>query len=220
MNTLYKYRKVIFGVIMAVLIALLAPRLSGLSPETILNYSPESPWLAALVILLLYVVKSFVFFIPLAALYIAAGLMFPPGWAILLNLAGLTLELGIGWFMGRWLGYDRVKARILKNAKAASLLHYIENNGHAVVFITRLLPLPFPLDLGSMLFGAMRIPFFKYLGFSLFGLSASLIPLTIAASMLDFPVSPTFFIPLGISFAVFAGLFWVYQKWFRKREKA
>jgi len=110
-----------------------------------------------------------------------------------------------------------MEALIQKSAKAGKLLSRLNGKASSVVFITRLLPMPYPVSVGSMLFGTSRVPFFTHLAFSLAGLSAAMIPVTIAGSSLDYPFSPDFFAPLSISFLVVLGLFGIYKKFFEAK---
>ena len=217
MEFLHKKSKYLFLILIVSLIAVLAPHISNMTPEEFLNYNPESPLLFALVILFLYALKAIIFIIPASVLYIATGIIFPTGLAILIGFTGLSIELSVGWFIGRWLGRERVEKMIKKSKKAERLLQYIETEGQTVSFITRLLPMPYPIDLGSMLFGATEVPFIKHLIFSLFGLSSTMLPFTIAAASLEYPVTWHFFIPLGISGVIFFGLFLVYRRWSKTR---
>ena len=72
-----KYSSLICFFVLILAFILCGPRLTGLSLQELLNYTPESPVLAALVFLGLYCIKAFVMFIPLTVLYIAAGVIFP-----------------------------------------------------------------------------------------------------------------------------------------------
>lgn len=50
---------------------------NDITVQTVLSYTPESPFAAAIVILLLYALKSVSFVFPIALLQIAAGHLFP-----------------------------------------------------------------------------------------------------------------------------------------------
>ena len=219
MEFLQKKSKYLFLILVIILTVLMAPHIYNMSPEEFLNYSPASPFRIALVIILLYALKSVILIIPVSVIYIATGIIFPTGWAILIGYTGLSIELSLGWFIGRWLGREKVEKMIRKSKKAEKLLQYIETEEQTVSFITRLLPMPYPIDLGSMLFGATEVPFFRHLLFSLFGISSTMLPFTIAASSLEYPVTWRFFIPLGISGVMFFGLFLIYRRWSKTRKK-
>ena len=80
MRFIFKRRKLLLVLVIGLLIAYLVPQLYGITPEQLLDHRPEHPVMAALVIVLLYAAKSFLFVIPSPALYIAAGIVFPLCW--------------------------------------------------------------------------------------------------------------------------------------------
>ena len=217
MKKLYKYRKgIAVGAIVAVILCLL-PFLGGISVEEILGYTPANPWLAALLLLGVYCVKPVLMMIPTYALYIVGGMLFAPGWGILIAYVGLFCEMSLGWLMGRWLGGERVRALAMKSKKAAKVLRYVEGNSPWVCFITRVLPMPYPVDVGSMLFGAAGMGYWAHMLFSLLGFSAVMIPITLAGGNLSNPWSAEFLVPFGISVALCAGLMVAYRLWMKRK---
>ena len=69
-------------------ILLFGRRLRGMSVEDILQYTPANAWLAALVLIGFYAVKSLSVVFPLLVLYLCAGILFPLPAALLVNTAG------------------------------------------------------------------------------------------------------------------------------------
>ena len=92
---------------------------------------------------MLFVIHSF-------ALYIASGIVFTPSWALLVCFIELSAELTVGWLLGRWMGKEKIEALMQKNAKAKKMLGRLDGKAESVVFITRLLPMPYPVGAGSM----------------------------------------------------------------------
>lgn len=68
---------------------------NDITVQTVLNYTPESPFAAAIVILLLYALKSVSFVFPIAVLQIAVGHLFQTPVALLINLLGRAITLSI-----------------------------------------------------------------------------------------------------------------------------
>ncbi|MCD7845009.1 MAG: hypothetical protein LUG57_03990, partial [Oscillospiraceae bacterium] len=87
--------------IAAALLALLGFVLfgEGVTVDTILSFTPENLWLAALVFMALYAVKSVVVVIYLKLLYIAAGLVFPLPIALAVNVVGTALEMTLPYLL-------------------------------------------------------------------------------------------------------------------------
>lgn len=220
MKLLYKYRKVLLIVLAVILIIIAFPWLRQLSVEEIVNFTPRSPILAALVLIGFYCAKPVLMVIPSYALYIASGILFPTGWAILINYIGLTIQLTLGFYLGRWLGRERVTALVSKSPRAAKVIGYIDSNSQLVCFATRLLPMPYPVDLGSMFFAASGMHYWRHLGFSLLGLTPVMIPFTMAGSAISNPLSAEFLVPFAISISLSVGLFAVYQMWLKRQAKA
>ena len=69
-----------------------------LSVHTIIKYTPKDPILAAIVILLLYALKSLTVVFPLAILFFASGIIFPTWIAILINIIGLAITFTIPYW--------------------------------------------------------------------------------------------------------------------------
>ena len=220
MDFIYKWRKVILIFVIALLIIYLAPKFYGITPEQLLDHSPESPIMAAVIIVILYSIKPLIFIIPSVVLYLTAGIVFSPGLALIVTLIGLSAELTFGWMLGRWMGKEKIEALMRKNVKAEKILTRLDGKIESVIFMLRILPIPCPVGLGSMFFGASDVPYFKHLVFSIAGMSATMIPLTIAGSSLEYPITIDFFIPLAVSFFVVLIIFAVYKKVFEPKFKS
>jgi len=71
------------------------------------DFIPRTPWLAAASLIFLYTLKTVLVIIPLNALYFTASLLFPPAWAVLISIAGLVLEMTIGYNWGKKWGVEQ-----------------------------------------------------------------------------------------------------------------
>jgi len=216
MEQLNKYLKFALIVLLAIIIIILLPRFTELEVSNLLRYSPESPFLAALVLLGIYCMKSVVVVIPVIMLYISAGIMFPTGWAITLTYLGLFCEMSIGYLVGKRLGGEKVIARMEKNNKARQLISYHEENNSTLCFITRFFPLP--LDLVNMFFGAAGTRYPQFVAFSLLGITPGMIPYVLMGDVASNPLSKEFLIPFAICGIVTVCAFVFYQKW--RKENA
>lgn len=210
MNWILKHRKLILVILAALVILFLAPKLSTLSVEEIVSYTPSQPLLAAAVLIGLYCLKSFLLAIPVIVLYISAGIMFPTGWAILISVIGLTAELLINYYAGRYLGRERIEGYMKKGGKITKFLNFAEVNSSSACFFSRMLPIS--SDLFSMFFGAVNVPLVKYILYSLLGFASGMIPWVLAGTAIENPLSVEFILPFAICFVVFAGAFIILQK--------
>lgn len=72
--------------------------------QAILEFTPQKPLCAAIVLLLLYVLKNATVFFPLIILEIAVGHLFPTWTALGINFVGILIVLSIPYRIGRVAG--------------------------------------------------------------------------------------------------------------------
>ncbi len=214
-----KIVRIALVVIVLLSAALLIPLALHLSVEDVLSLAPASPLLAALVIIGLFCLKNVAMFIPISVLYLATGMLFPPPVAVLVAYLGLAAEMTIGFFVGRKIGRERAYALVEKRPKAERFFDFVCRNDAAACFLTRLVPLPVPIDAVSIFFGATGVPYWKYICFSLLGISTPMIPFVLAGESILTPLSPSFLIPFGIALLVTGGGFAGYMIYLRCRKK-
>lgn len=198
----------------------LVPIVTTISAEDIVEWSPSSPILTALVFLALFCLKNVLMFLPLLAFYIAAGMIFPTGWALALTWFCLACEMSLGYWIGRKIGFEKILAKIQARPRAGMFLDLVNRNQSAACFLTRVIPLPVPIDLMSMFYGATKTPFATYLAFSLLGISIPMVPCVIAGNAVTDPLSPEFLVPFGIAVLVAGGAFTIYMLVQRRKKKA
>ena len=215
-NWLNRHRLLVLIPAAGIIILLLLPRLKSISASDIAGFVPKSIPLAALAFFALYVLKAAVMIIPVAVLYIAAGIVFPTGWAIAVTYFCLLAELSIGYLNGKRLGEIRVRELMAKNARAAAFFSTRKDKMPSLCFITRILP--FPYEIVSMFCGAMGMPFPDYIIISLLALSPFLIPYILAGSSISTPLSSAFLVPFGISMSITLAVFLIYKGLTRRYE--
>lgn len=174
------------------------------------NYFRSSAWLAVIGILLLYAIKSITMTIPNSVLYVAAGLILPTWLAILVSYAGLIVSLSVGYFIGRKLGESKVYTLLAKRKRMTDFLDKHKNDLLPLCFITRLIALPFGFV--SFFFGAVKIPFLKYVIISLLGVTPTMIPIIFSGAAISNPLSQEFLIPFVVSLIVMGLAFLIYKK--------
>ena len=183
--------KFIPGAICAAFIIL--PLASGkeITVQAVLNYTPETPLLAAFVILLLYALKSMSFVFPIAVLQIATGHLFRTPVALLINFVGRAITLTIPYWAGRFSGSDMVKNLIEKYPKLEEVCSKQEQSPLFISFLLRTFVF-LPGDAVSMYLGAIRIPFRYYLAGGVLGTTLGVVLSTILGSSITEPGSPAF----------------------------
>ena len=129
-------------------------------------------------ILGVYFVKSIVFVVPASMIYVAVGLAFPMWQALLINSAGIIIEVCVTWCLGRLLGGDNVAKILSKSKKGKKLLDIENGTKYPAFFGIRFLPL-FPIDVVSLFMGTTTMKFLPYLLISFGGIMPRVILFTI-----------------------------------------
>lgn len=125
-----------------------------------------------------YLLKSVTFVLPASLVYIAVGMCFPAHWAILINAVGIMLEVSASYLFGIIMGGPYVKNKLEKNKYGEKILKLQEKNKLSAIFAIRVLPV-FPIDIVSLLLGAVRMKFLQYFLVSLGGILPRVILFTI-----------------------------------------
>jgi len=160
----------------------------------IVNFTPNNPWLAALVMLALFCIKTVVMVIPLVVLYISAGIMFPAGWAFAICFVGLFLEMTIGYHIGKRLSFERVNGLTSRYKRLENLIPEEGGVSLPMGFLLRMTPLPF--DIVSMIKGAFGMKYKSYVLITYAGTLLSIIPYIYIGRYITTPLSMEFIIPL------------------------
>lgn len=151
-------------------------RLTQLDVRALIE-SASSVYAAAATVLGIYCVKAVTLVIPASLVYISVGMAFSTPVALILNTVGLMLEITLTYFMGKLLGAEKVES-MLKGKKGYDKIEKFRSKGrYAFVFLLRFAS--FPIDFGSLFFGASGFPFPSYFLMSLCGILPRVIVLTI-----------------------------------------
>lgn len=218
MNKEMKYLRLISILSIIVVISICASFIPKLTLKDLLNYKPESPELAVLALVGLYCLKAIAMVIPLVMLYVVAGIIFPPGWAIVITYFCLFIEMTISFFIGRCLGSKRVLALINESERAKKIMEFGYNNGLLSCFVVRFIPGP-PFDLTNMIIGSTGMKYPQFITGTMLGITPGMIPLVLMGDAAANPLSPQFLIPFSISILTVLFLAIGYHQW-RKKLKA
>ena len=93
---------------LAVMAVVYFTSLRNLSVEELIEYTPEEPVLAAVVICLMYALKSLSFFFPMAVLAALSGAVLPIYMAVPVNLIGIIIMATLPFLVGRYAEADLV----------------------------------------------------------------------------------------------------------------
>ena len=186
----------------------------SLNAQTILHYTPENLWLAALALLAFYAVKSLSVVFPLLALYVCAGLLFPVPLALAVNLMGLFVCVSLPYSLARCAGAGLLDKLQKRYPKIARLNELQQGSELFFAFFLRVVGV-LPGDVVSMVLGATGMTYWKYVLGSLLGMLPGMVSATIAGASVSDPTSPVFLATAAFTVLLSAGsfLFW------RRRER-
>lgn len=138
----------------------------------------ENVWIAILSIWGVYLLKAVTFVVPASVVYIAVGMAFRPVIAILVNSAGILLEVCATYLLGILLGGPYVTHKLEQVRWGEKILALQKRGKLSAIFLLRLIPV-FPIDITGLLLGAVRMRFLPYLGLSLAGILPRVILFTL-----------------------------------------
>ncbi len=137
----------------------------------------ESVGIAAAIVLGVYFVKSLVFVVPASLIYISVGMAFETKQALLINAAGIMIEITVTYFLGKFLGKDAVEKKLRGNKAGDKLLNMKSKSKSLMIFIIRFTGIP--IDFSSLFMGAFDFKFLPYFFLSLLGLLPRVFLLTV-----------------------------------------
>ena len=125
------FRYVRFLPFVAILIALIlfGANLKNISFEQLVHFSPDNYLLAVLFFMGIYALKSVSVIFPLVAIYLAAGVVFPTPWAIVINFLGLAVCTTLPYLLGKICGQEAVSTLLGRFKKAKRLEEISMQNG-------------------------------------------------------------------------------------------
>lgn len=177
------------------------------SIESFINSASDTSLFSAILLVLMFGIKSLTVVIPLSSLYIASGILFSPFLAVTVSFLGLAVTLTIPYIIGRWSGKEGIDFIKLKYPKIRKLIKMQEANEFFASFIIRMVGL-FPCDVVSFYFGACGTKYITYLLSAILGCAIGVVTNTLLGDVLLNPFSKQFIVlmivKIFISVASFA----------------
>ena len=153
-------------------------KLRGITAADITAIMPVNKYLAFLLIMALYGVKSLTIFFPIVALNIAVGAMYPLKYAFLINLAGSITAVTVPYLIGVVCKETLTVKLKDKYKNIQKLEDYRSDNQVIFTYVTRAVGF-LPCDILSWYMGNVRMNYFYYLIGSLLGMLPAMILNTI-----------------------------------------
>ncbi|MGN0313759.1 MAG: CDP-alcohol phosphatidyltransferase family protein [Fusicatenibacter sp.] len=203
----------------AVVIVLCICFRKSLTPEKIASMTPANSFLAALVLLALFALKSLTVVIYAPLLYAVSGLLFPLPAAITINLVGTLIMVTIPYEVGRAAGAGTEERLVEKHPKLATIREIRSTNHFYFVWMVRTIRIP--TDLVSAYMGAVGIQYAEYLPASMLGMLPSMITFALMGTNIHDVRSLPFIISATaqIAFMIVSVILFVnYQKKYQTRR--
>ena len=145
-----------------------------ISLSAILSYTPSDPYLAVIVMLLMFALKTLSVFFYSGVLFLANGTLFSLPAAIAMNIAGALVMTFEGYFIGNRLAGEQLQDIEEKYSKLRGLVRLKNEKPFIFVLLIRLLKM-MNYDIGSMYMGAARVKLPQYIAGSLLGIFPDII---------------------------------------------
>ena len=146
--------------------------------DGIVNLTPSNSFLAALVLLALFAVKSVTIVVYGALLYAASGILFPLPAALAVNLLGTIIMITIPYLIGSASGAEAIRRIEEKHPKAALLRDFRAQNDWMFALLVRVLG-PLPGDLIGAYMGAAGVRYPHYVLGSLLAMLPSMLTFSV-----------------------------------------
>lgn len=162
-----------------------------------------------------YSLKAIVFVIPASVLYMAVGMAFDFAPGLLVNAIGLFAELNITYFIGKFLGGERVEKKLRQSKKGKKIIE-LRDKKTPYLYLARLLPV-FPIDFVSLFFGASNMGYLRYILISFFGVMPRIILITLLGDKI-YDIIPVKFMMTVVVFALLGASIVVLVKYIKKKH--
>lgn len=156
--------------------------------------------LVVIAILLVYVAKS-ILPIPISAVCVIAGMVFPTELAAAINIAGFAILCTIKYFWGKHLGSGVVYKFLYRYENVRKILESDSAAKDGLLVGFRLVPSS-PINAVSQLYGAMNFEYYKYIFLSILGFLPKIISYSMVGRHVYNPFSLAFMLPLVIIFII------------------
>lgn len=189
-----------------------------ISVDSLKNFAPNAPLLAVGFLLALYAFKSMTVVFPIIVLNVLGGFLFEPVWAMIINCVGVAIELAIPYWVGKLSGAELVHKLERKYPRFSRIFGEKADNHFFLSFFLRAIYC-LPGDLISMYFGAIRMPFGKYMLGSFLGMLPGTVAATLFGMSITDPTSALFWISIVLTVGVGAVSIVVYLLWKKRQSK-
>lgn len=216
-----KRRWKILLLILLALVLLYFHSKNHITTEIFLSWQPENLFLAAVILLCLFAVKSVLVFVPIMIPQILTGHLYTRDAAILINLLGLVVVMSVPYWIGKRQGAAKMERLLDKYPKLQVVLNAQDDNQMAFCFMLRACAVP-PADIVTMYLGATQMPFLTNVIGGVLGCFPGMVLTTFLGANIRDPESPAFWkaLALNVAWIILSGLgFWLLRKFHTEKKE-
>lgn len=149
------------------------------------------------IILLLFVIRTFIPVIPFTVIFIGTGLVFSAPVAASINILGFVIMVSIGFFWGRKFGGGNAHKLVLKSNTLNDFMEFKGRGNRWMLTVLRFVPVA-PVGTVSKAYGATNMSYVPYVIFSVLGFLPRIISWSVVGCNIFNPLTPGFLAPFII----------------------
>lgn len=208
------FKSIVLGIWLVVIMVCLFC-MKDITIEKIVEFTPENKLGTAVIMMLLFALKSLSVVVYSGILFAALGVMFELPTALLLSVCGSAIIATLPFFIGRKLGSGQIERLGRKYPKLSIIKAMRTSNDFLFVLLTRLLGV-IPFDIASLYMGAAGLKYKNYILGSVLGMLQLSVPMTVMGYAAEDPTSATFTVSVAvqlfISVASMIGMYFFMKK--------
>ena len=196
-------------VVLLALMTLFMLRNGALAIDTLVDRFQDRIWLTTVAFMGLFLLKSVSFGLPFTLLYIGVGNLYPLGWALVVNVVGIVVNMQIPYLLGRYAGGSLVQRLLGKFPTLGKLESFSQRSSLLFSFMVKFIG-KIPHEITNALLGSLKVPYASYVVGGVLGLLPTMIATTMVGASLDNPTSPLFIgsvvlvlVLAGVSYALY-----------------
>ena len=161
--------------------------------DNIVAYAPDNMFVATVVMLMLFAVKSVLVFVYCGLLYAASGILFPVPIAILVNILGSLIMAAIPFWIGKRAGVKLVDGLLQNQPKFKFLKDTPNKSPFFMSFFVRIIGI-LPSDMIGLYFGATGVQYKSYITGAILGMLPQTVTFCLMGMSINDVTSPEFLI--------------------------
>lgn len=183
--------RIITSVVILALMTLFMLRNGASAIDTLVDQFHDRIWLTTLAFMGLFLLKSVSFGLPFTLLYIGVGSLYPLGWALVVNVVGIVVNMQIPYLLGRYAGGSLVQRLLGKFPSLGKLEAFSQRSSLLFSFMVKFIG-KIPHEITNALLGSLKVPYASYVVGGVLGLLPTMVATTLVGASLDNPASPLF----------------------------